>query len=90
MTIQASVTTQQITAAVSGGTVAASVPAAAAVQAAVTGGLGPQGPAGTDGGLIDGLADVEVAAAADGQILRYDAQAGQWKNQAAEINGGNF
>jgi hypothetical protein len=90
MTIQASVTTQQITAAVSGGTVAASVPAAASVQAAITGGIGPQGPAGTDGGLIDGLADVEVAAAADGQILRYDAQAAQWKNQTAQINGGNF
>ena len=90
MTIQASVTTQQITAAVSGGTVAASVPAAAAVQTAVTGGLGPQGPAGSDGGLIDDLADVQVAAASDSQVLRYDAQAGQWKNQTLTVNGGNF
>ena len=90
MTITATVSSQPISASVSGDRISASVPATAPVAANVAGGVGPQGPAGSDGGLIDDLSDVQIASAADGQILRYDAQAAQWKNQAATINGGNF
>lgn len=90
MSVSASISSQPVTATVSGDTVAASVPAAAAVQAAVTGGIGPQGPSGVSGGLFDELSDVAVSQPGDGQVVRYDAQSSQWTNQQLVINGGNF
>lgn len=93
MSVSASISSQPVTAVVSGGTVSASVPTAMAVQAAVAGGVGPQGPTGPKGdaaGTLDQLDDVQLASPADGQVVRYDAQSSQWTNQPLVINGGNF
>lgn len=49
MSVQATVSSQPITATVSGDTILANVPATAPVQATVTGGIGPQGPIGASG-----------------------------------------
>lgn len=90
MSVSASISSQPVTAVVSGGTVSASVPTAMAVQAAVAGGVGPQGPKGDAAGTLDQLDDVQLASPADGQVVRYDAQSSQWTNQPLVINGGNF
>lgn len=89
MSVEATVTSQPITASVSGGTVAASVPAAAAVSASVSGGVGPQGPAGNSGNLGD-LQDVQLVGLATGDVLRRDGS--KWKNyqDAALVDGGNY
>lgn len=90
MTIQATVSTQPITATVSGETVMATVPADAVIQAVVSGGIGPQGPAGTNGGPLEQLSNVQIVAAQPGDVLRYEANA--WKNypDADIVDGGNW
>lgn len=90
MSVDATVTTQPITASVSGGTVSASVPSAGAVTATVSGGVGPQGPAGNSGNLGD-LQDVQLNSLAAGDVLRRDGS--KWKNYPESnlvIDGGNW
>lgn len=89
MSVEITITSQPITASVSGGTVAASVPAAAAASATVSGGVGPQGPAGNAGNLAD-LLDVQITSASTGDLLRRDS--GKWKNtpESQILDGGNW
>lgn len=86
------VTTQPITATVSGSTVTASVPPAAAATASVSGGVGPQGPQGPQGvpGLLADGGDVQLAGVADGDLLRYAG--GKWRNKPESqlIDGGAY
>jgi hypothetical protein len=88
--ITATVQSQPIVANVSGsGNISATV-GSSVVAASVGGGIGPQGPAGTDGGNIEQLANVQIVSAQNGDVLRYDAN--KWKN-VNELNltdGGNF
>lgn len=96
MTVSATITGQQpITATISGGTVAASVPSQAVVGATVSGGVGPQGiqgPAGPAGSnTLANLTDVQIDAAANGDVLRYEN--GKWRDfpdQELVIDGQNF
>ena len=89
MSVEITITSQPITASVSGGTVAASVPAAAAASATVSGGVGPQGPAGVAGNL-SGLDDVQLVGLATGDVLRRDGA--YWKNyqDTQLVDGGNY
>ena len=96
MSVSASVTTQPISATVSsgGGSISASVPGAASVSASVSGGVGPQGiqgpvgPAGSN--TLANLTDVQIDAAAAGDLLRYSN--GKWRDYAEQnlIDGGNY
>jgi hypothetical protein len=94
VSITASVTGTRISASVSGAGVSATV-GSGVVSAAVTGGIGPQGPSGDTGDVggattLSELTDVQITAAADGDVLRYST--GKWRDYA-EINlvdGGNF
>lgn len=98
MSVTATITGQQpITAIVTGGTVAASVPAGATVAATVSGGIGPQGPQGVPGqagpagsNTLSALADVQIDAAASGDLLRYSD--GKWRDyhESLVTDGGNF
>jgi hypothetical protein len=66
-----------------------------AISATVLAGIGPQGPAGAGGQTgsatsLAELADVQLTAAAEGDVLRYNGS--KWADYA-EINltdGGNF
>lgn len=88
--ITATVSAQPITASVSGnGNISASV-GSSIVAATVGGGIGPQGPAGSDGGSLGGLADVNLTAVQDGDLLRYDANRWHNVNQTQCTDGGNF
>ena len=94
MSITASVTGARISATVSGAGVSAAV-SGGAVSAAVTGGIGPQGPSGDIGATggataLSQLTDVQIAAAADGDVLRYST--GKWRDYAESnlVDGGNF
>jgi len=68
-----------------------------AITANVLAGIGPQGPAGAAGAggevgssTLAGLADVQLTAAAEGDVLRYNGS--KWADYA-EIqltDGGNF
>jgi hypothetical protein len=91
VSITASVTGTRISATVSGAGVSATV-GGGAVAAAVTGGIGPQGPSGETGGAtaLTELTDVQITAAADGDVLRYST--GKWRDYAESnlVDGGNF
>ena len=96
MSITASVSGSPITASVteSGASVAVSP---VAISATVLAGIGPQGPAGSAGAggavgssTLAGLTDVQITAAAEGDVLRYNGS--KWADYA-EIqltDGGNF
>ncbi len=68
---------------------------AATIAANITGGIGPQGPSGSTGETggattLAELTDVEITAAAEGDVLRFNGS--KWADYA-EINltdGGNF
>ena len=94
MSITASVTGARISATVSGAGVSATV-GSGAVAASVTGGIGPQGPSGDIGATggataLSQLTDVQITAAADGDVLRYST--GKWRDYAESnlVDGGNF
>ena len=88
--INATVQAQPITASVSGnGNISASV-GSSVVNASASGGIGPQGPAGSDGGSLGGLADVNLTAVQDGDVLRYDSAKWHNVNQIQVTDGGNF
>lgn len=95
MSVQATVTSQPISATVSGDRIAASVPAASPVSASVAGGVGPQGPSGPVGpagsNALAGLTDTVVANPSDGDLLRYAS--GAWRNHPETdltLDGMNF
>jgi hypothetical protein len=88
--ITASVSSQPITATVNAsGSISANV-GSSVVTANAGGGIGPQGPAGTDGGNLEQLANVQIVSAQNGDVLRYDAN--KWKNypDANIVDGGNW
>ena len=88
--ITATVNSQPITASVSSsGNISASV-GSSVVTANAGGGIGPQGPAGTAGGTLEQLSNVQIVSAQDGDLLRYDAN--KWKNypDASIVDGGNW
>jgi hypothetical protein len=89
--ITATVQSQPITATVGGsGGISASV-GSSVVTASVGGGIGPQGPAGTDGGPIEQLSNVQLSNVADGDLLRYSSN--KWRNHAEGdliLDGQNF
>jgi hypothetical protein len=94
VSISASVTTQPISATVSaaGGSISATVPAAASVAASVAGGVGPQGPVGPPGSnTLAALTDVQIDSAQPGDLLRYAD--GKWRDFPESnlvIDGANF
>lgn len=88
---QVTVSSQPVTATVSGNTVVARVPAASAGTATVSGGQGPQGPQGPAG--VNNLADagdVALSSPAEGDVLRYASS--KWRNypEANLVDGGNW
>jgi hypothetical protein len=85
--ITVNTTIQPITAAVSGGTVSASV-ASSSSSVTIAGGVGPQGPAGTAGAPIDQLSNVQISSAQPGDVLQYGG-ANKWQNNPI-LDGGNF
>lgn len=86
ITIQAS--SNPITVSATSGTVSATV-AAATTSITTTGGVGPQGPSGTDGGPITQLSDVQIVGLTDGDVLTYSTQTETWTNADA-LDGGNW
>lgn len=87
MTITATVQSQPITASVSSTGVAVSV-GSSTVSASANGGIGPQGPAGTDGGSLDQLSNVQIVSAQQGDVLQYGG-ANKWNNNPI-LDGGNW
>ena len=76
--ITAIVNSQPITATVNAsGGISASV-GSSVVTANAGGGIGPQGPAGTDGGNLEQLANVQIVSAQNGDVLRYSSS--KWRN----------
>jgi hypothetical protein len=89
--ITASVSSQPITATVTAsGSISASV-GSSVVTANAGGGIGPQGPSGTDGGSLEQLANVQIVSAQNGDLLRYSNS--KWRNYPEGdivIDGQNF
>jgi hypothetical protein len=89
--ITATVNSQPITATVNAsGNISASV-GSSVVTANAGGGIGPQGPAGTDGGNLEQLANVQIVSAQNGDLLRYSNS--KWRNYPEGdivIDGQNF
>lgn len=90
---QVTVSTQPVSATVSGNTVVARVPAATAGTATVTGSGGPAGvagPQGPPGNALSQAGDVELTAVADGDVIRYSSN--KWRNypEANLVDGGNW
>jgi len=85
--ISATVTSQPISATVTSAGVSATVASLSSTVSA-GGGVGPQGPAGTNGGPIEQLSNVQIASAQAGDVLQYGA-ANKWQNNPV-LDGGNF
>lgn len=88
--ITATVVSQPITASVSNsGSISANV-GSSSITATAGGGIGPQGPAGTDGGTLEQLSNVQVASVQQGDLLQYAN--GKWRNTAVDniVDFGNF
>lgn len=95
---QISITSQPVSATVSGDTISASVPAASGSvgTATVTGGVGPQGPAGPSGpqgapgDALSSASDVVLSSVAEGDVLRYSSS--KWRNYSETnlVDGGNW
>jgi hypothetical protein len=87
--ITASVSSNQITASVTGAAVAAAV-SANVVTTATAGGVGPQGPQGVAGTALQQASDVSLSGVTDGDVLRYSAS--KWRNYPDKYltDGGNF
>jgi hypothetical protein len=86
--ITASVSSQPITATVNAsGGISASV-GSSVVTANAGGGIGPQGVAGTDGGTIEQLSNVQIVSAQQGDVLQYGGS-NKWNNNPI-LDGGNW
>ena len=82
-------TSQPISATVTGSTVSASVTSSSSTVSA-GGGVGPQGPAGTSGGPIEQLSNVQITSAQAGDVLRFSNS--KWRNSPETdiVDGGNW
>jgi len=86
--ITATVSLQPITATVnSSGSISANV-GSSVVTANAGGGIGPQGPAGSDGGSLDQLSNVQIVSAQQGDVLQYGGD-NKWNNNPV-LDGGNW
>ena len=87
--ISAQVASQPITATASGGVVNAAVSSSTAMVT-IAGGVGPQGPAGTNGGPLEQLSNVQITSAQAGDVLRYSDS--KWRNSPETdiVDGGNW
>jgi hypothetical protein len=81
------VTSQPISATVTSTGASATV-ATVSSSVSIAGGVGPQGPAGTSGGLLEQLSNVQIISAQQGDVLQYGG-ANKWQNNPI-IDGGNF
>jgi hypothetical protein len=82
-----SVTSQPISVTATGASVSATVTSLSSSVSA-SGGVGPQGPAGTSGGPLEQLSNVQIASAQSGDILQY-SESNKWQNNPV-IDGGNW
>ena len=87
--ISATVTSQPITATASGGVVNAAVSSSSS-SVTIAGGVGPQGPAGTNGGPLEQLSNVQITSAQPGDVLRFSNS--KWRNSPETdiVDGGNW
>lgn len=85
--ISAQIASQPITATVAGSTVSAAVTSSSS-SVSIAGGVGPQGPAGTNGGPLEQLSNVQITSAQPGDVLQYGS-ANKWQNNPV-LDGGNF
>jgi hypothetical protein len=87
--VSATVTSQPITATVAGSTVSAAVTSSSS-SVSIAGGVGPQGPAGTSGGPLEQLSNVQITSAQPGDVLRFSNS--KWRNSPETdiVDGGNF
>ena len=87
--VSATVTSQPITATVTGSTVSAAV-ASSSSSVTIAGGVGPQGPAGTSGGPLEQLSNVQITSAQPGDVLRFSNS--KWRNSPETdiVDGGNW
>jgi hypothetical protein len=89
VSINATVTSQPILATVTSSGVSAAV-ASSSASVTIAGGVGPQGPAGTSGGPIEQLSNVQITSAQAGDVLRFDNS--KWRNSPETdiVDGGNW
>ena len=89
MSINATVTSQPISATVTSSGVSATV-ASSSASVTIAGGVGPQGPAGTSGGPIEQLSNVQITSAQAGDVLRFSNS--KWRNSPETdiVDGGNW
>jgi hypothetical protein len=80
-------TSQPITATVTGSTVSATV-ARSSASVTIAGGVGPQGPSGAAGGLLEQLSNIQITSAQAGDVLQYGGN-NKWQNNPI-LDGGNF
>ena len=87
--VSATVTSQPITATVTGSTVSAAVTSSSS-SVSIAGGVGPQGPAGTSGGPLEQLSNVQITSAQPGDVLRFSNS--KWRNSPETdiVDGGNW
>ena len=87
--VSATVTSQPITATVAGSTVSAAVTSSSS-SVSIAGGVGPQGPAGTSGGPLEQLSNVQITSAQPGDVLRFSNS--KWRNSPETdiVDGGNW
>ena len=87
--VSATVTSQPIAATVTGSTVSAAVTSSSS-SVTIAGGVGPQGPAGTSGGPLEQLSNVQITSAQPGDVLRFSNS--KWRNSPETdiVDGGNW
>jgi hypothetical protein len=85
--ISATVASQPISATVTAAGVSATV-ASSTAMVTIAGGVGPQGPAGAAGGLLEQLSNIQIVSAQAGDVLQYGGS-NKWQNNPI-LDGGNF
>lgn len=87
--INATLTSQPISATVTSSGVSATV-ASSSAMVTIAGGVGPQGPAGTSGGPIEQLSNVQITSPQAGDVLRFSNS--KWRNSPETdiVDGGNW
>jgi len=85
--ISATVTSQPISATVTAAGVSVAVASSSSTVSA-GGGVGPQGPAGTSGGPLEQLSNVQIVSAQPGDVLQYGGSS-KWQNNPI-LDGGNW
>jgi hypothetical protein len=85
--INATVTSQPISATVTSNGASATV-AGSTAMVTIAGGVGPQGPAGAAGGVLEQLNNVQIVSAQPGDVLQYGG-GNKWQNNPI-LDGGNW